>query len=186
MARWSAVFKNLNCMKGQKGGRWLQGYKVAGFQGCRVSGLWPAFCQSCKSCKSCQSIIVVTLWLACCQVASGQSMSDGKNLYQLRETVFPAVHSKYVLLTNNRVVTLNMPTPVLSIKPTIVPAPNPQSPIPNQPFLPRWSAECLPFFCRIEHDFAQKNAVPFKFRLGSVDYVDWLEGKSDFQALPPR
>ena len=46
-------------------------------------------------------------------------------------------------------------------------------------FLPHWSAEELPFFCKIEHDWAKNhNRIPVKFRLGSVDYVDWLEGKS--------
>lgn len=42
---------------------------------------------------------------------------------------------------------------------------------------PCWSADNLPFFCRIEHNLSKKNNVPVKFRLGSVDYVDWLEGK---------
>jgi hypothetical protein len=42
---------------------------------------------------------------------------------------------------------------------------------------PCWSADDLPFFCRIEHDLGKKTQVPVKFRLGSVDYVDWLEGK---------
>ena len=41
----------------------------------------------------------------------------------------------------------------------------------------QWTSETLPFFCRIEHDLGKKNRVPFKFRLGSVEYVDWLEGK---------
>jgi hypothetical protein len=43
--------------------------------------------------------------------------------------------------------------------------------------LPRWESENLPFFCKIEHKIAQKLPVMFKFRLGSVEYVDWLEGK---------
>ena len=47
----------------------------------------------------------------------------------------------------------------------------------NPIFLPRWSAEELPFFCKIEHDWGLKSRVPIKFRLGSVEYVDWLEGK---------
>ena len=48
-------------------------------------------------------------------------------------------------------------------------------------FLPQWSAENLPFFCKIEHDWSKNRArVPLKFRLGSVDYVDWLEGKGTF------
>ena len=53
---------------------------------------------------------------------------------------------------------------------------------PNSPlssiFLPRWSAGDLPFFCKIEHDWSKNRArIPVKFRLGSVEYVDWLEGK---------
>ena len=43
--------------------------------------------------------------------------------------------------------------------------------------LPAWRAEALPFFCRIEHQWGKKMALPIKFRLGSVEYVDWLEGK---------
>lgn len=46
-------------------------------------------------------------------------------------------------------------------------------------FLPRWSADDLPFFCKIEHNWAKNHArIPVKFRLGSVEYVDWLEGKT--------
>ncbi|MDX1910417.1 MAG: hypothetical protein SFV22_02970 [Saprospiraceae bacterium] len=43
-------------------------------------------------------------------------------------------------------------------------------------FLPRWSADQLPFFCKIEHDWAKGTRIPLKFRLGSVEYVDALEG----------
>jgi hypothetical protein len=39
-------------------------------------------------------------------------------------------------------------------------------------------AENLPFFCKIEHNWGKKLPMPFKFRLGSVEYVDWLEGKN--------
>ncbi len=35
----------------------------------------------------------------------------------------------------------------------------------------------LPFFCREEWKFEQKTKLPLKFRLGSVPYVDRLEGK---------
>lgn len=56
-----------------------------------------------------------------------------------------------------------------------IPANNaPRSPLPH---LPAWRAESLPFFCRIEHRWGQKLSLPVKFRLGSVEYVDWLEGK---------
>ncbi len=37
--------------------------------------------------------------------------------------------------------------------------------------------EEIAFFCRIEYQLALKTNLPFKFRLGSVEYVDWLEGK---------
>ncbi|MBK8922940.1 MAG: hypothetical protein IPM81_15750 [Saprospirales bacterium] len=49
----------------------------------------------------------------------------------------------------------------------------------SRPTLPalQWTAALLPFFCRLEHRLDKKNRVPLKFRLGSVDYVDWLEQK---------
>ena len=40
-----------------------------------------------------------------------------------------------------------------------------------------WNAEKLPFFCRMEYRLGKKTILPFKFRLGSVEYVDWLEQK---------
>ena len=45
------------------------------------------------------------------------------------------------------------------------------------PGLAQWKPDNLPFFCKIEHQMGKKLPVQFKFRLGSVDYVDWLEGK---------
>ena len=143
-------------MKAQKRVRWLQGYKVAGLRSCGVMGLCFAFCS----------------------IGAGQSFSEGKNLHQLEEAVCPVMRVK------------GIPAPLFIVKnyfrstaatSGLVGAtlPNPPSPLPYQPFLPRWSAECLPFFCKIEHDFAQKSALPVKFRLGSVEYVDWLEGKGD-------
>lgn len=39
------------------------------------------------------------------------------------------------------------------------------------------------FFCRIENAIARSSKVNFKFRLGSVQYVDALEGKGYFEAL---
>jgi hypothetical protein len=44
-------------------------------------------------------------------------------------------------------------------------------------FLPRWSSADLPVFCRIEHEVGKIMPIMIKFRLGSVEYVDWLEGK---------
>ena len=44
-------------------------------------------------------------------------------------------------------------------------------------FLPHWSSSDLPVFCRIEHEVGKIMPIMIKFRLGSVEYVDWLEGK---------
>jgi len=49
----------------------------------------------------------------------------------------------------------------------------------------KWAAEDLPFFCRIEHHLDKKTRTPFKFRLGSVEYVDWLEGKPGCTSFGP-
>jgi hypothetical protein len=35
------------------------------------------------------------------------------------------------------------------------------------------------FFCRKEIQFQELTHVPFKFRLGSVEYTDYLEGKNN-------
>lgn len=37
----------------------------------------------------------------------------------------------------------------------------------------------LAFFCKIEVQLEKAAKLPVKFRLGSVDYVDFLEGKRD-------
>ena len=41
---------------------------------------------------------------------------------------------------------------------------------------------CPAFFCRVEDAIAKSSKVNFKFRLGSVNYVDALEGKGYFEA----
>ncbi len=75
------------------------------------------------------------------------------------------------------------PTGFLLRKETTLLAPNPApewrapsgqtlpGPIVIQPQAP------MPFFCRIEHRMGQQMALPLKFRLGDVPYVDRLEGK---------
>ncbi|HKK75249.1 MAG TPA: hypothetical protein VJ953_09265 [Saprospiraceae bacterium] len=37
----------------------------------------------------------------------------------------------------------------------------------------------LAFFCRLEVKLEQSSKIPVRFRLGSVDYVDYMEGKID-------
>jgi hypothetical protein len=41
-----------------------------------------------------------------------------------------------------------------------------------------FSVKKLPIFCKIEHNMSLKARIPVKLRLGSVDYVDKLEGKN--------
>ena len=40
-----------------------------------------------------------------------------------------------------------------------------------------WKFSDLPIFCRAEHLIQKQSGIPFRFRLGSVDYVNALEGK---------
>ena len=110
---------------------------------------------------------VVAILTAFVQSVESQSFSEGKNLFQLRES------------------TCSLPIPSRVNVPRLIEqlTPNRQAEALSPVFLPRWSAEELPFFCRIEHGVAKKSVVPFKFRLGSVEYVDWLEGKGEYSSF---
>jgi len=118
-----------------------------------------------------QGFIVAGLFFLLTQTAESQSFSEGKNLFQLRESTCDLPIPSRVKVAKLQT-QFNGQT-ILGRKAEAL------SPI----FLPRWAAEQLPFFCRIEHGVAKNSAVPFKFRLGSVEYVDWLEGKGDWELL---
>lgn len=49
----------------------------------------------------------------------------------------------------------------------------------------RFDADELAFFCKLEYQIEQKTRIPVRFRLGSVDYVDYLEGKREDYKLRP-
>lgn len=40
-----------------------------------------------------------------------------------------------------------------------------------------WKSSDLPIFCKAEHLIQKKSGIAFRFRLGSLDYVNALEGK---------
>lgn len=62
--------------------------------------------------------------------------------------------------------------------PRFLPAPRADSLALFKPaFLPMWDKRQMPVFCRLEWEWDKRAGMPLRFRLGSVDYVDWLEGK---------
>ncbi len=116
-------------------------------------------------------------------VVRGQGWSEGKNLYELSRAMSGDLKQGFLMQAEAAAFDLN--TGIAFYRPfppslrTLPPFASSRET--NAPSLaPHWSAECLPFFCRIEHNLGKVSVVPVKFRLGSVEYVDWLEGKSDF------
>lgn len=49
---------------------------------------------------------------------------------------------------------------------------------------PNFYVKNLSFFCRQELRLEAVTKIPFKFRLGSVQYVDWLEKKPNSGIFP--
>ena len=54
---------------------------------------------------------------------------------------------------------------------------NPSTPVNQVPLA--YAYKDLALFCKLEVKMEKVVKMPVKFRLGSVDYVDWLEGKRD-------
>lgn len=50
---------------------------------------------------------------------------------------------------------------------------------------PNFYVKNLGFFCKQELKFEAATGIPFKFRLGSVQYCDWMEGKQQSGIVPP-
>ncbi|MEP7164989.1 MAG: hypothetical protein ABI741_09845 [Ferruginibacter sp.] len=47
-----------------------------------------------------------------------------------------------------------------------------------------FSCTQLGFFCKKEWKFESATKIPLRFRLGSLQYNDWLEGKKNAGILP--
>ncbi|RMF22786.1 MAG: hypothetical protein D6765_13905, partial [Bacteroidetes bacterium] len=54
----------------------------------------------------------------------------------------------------------------------------------SHPLLPLPHCRADAFFCRIEARIEKKARMPLRFRLGSLDYVNQLEGKDPFTPSP--
>ncbi|MFN0175813.1 MAG: hypothetical protein ACKVU0_14265 [Saprospiraceae bacterium] len=108
---------------------------------------------------------LISLFLAIPTALSAQAggFSEGKNLSELRAAVFSKDRPSDALLFMPKPKNLSQKNKAMTVL--------------NPVFLPKWTSEELPFFCRIEHNWGKKARLPLKFRLGSVEYVDWLEGK---------
>lgn len=96
--------------------------------------------------------------------AYAQSFSAGKNLHELRQAVYAGT------LPKNRDRLFRQPLVQIQSEQS-----SGVQPTTSRIFLPKWVPDELPLFCKIEHKMGRRMAVPLKFRLGSVEYVDQLE-----------
>lgn len=47
------------------------------------------------------------------------------------------------------------------------------------PMVKAYNYDHLAFFCKVEVQLERQSKLQYRFRLGSTDYVDYLEGKRD-------
>ncbi len=76
------------------------------------------------------------------------------------------------------------PTTVLKVNPGFLSLPlyamtstKQQPPSLSQQFLAPYDVKDIAFFCRLEVKLEKKIGLPFKFRLGEVQYTERMEGK---------
>ena len=60
---------------------------------------------------------------------------------------------------------------------------HPFQPLPVTILSGNFSTQHLGYFCRQEMKLQKITGIPLRFRLGSLRYTDWLEGKKDLSAL---
>lgn len=57
--------------------------------------------------------------------------------------------------------------------------------LPKNVISPNFYVKNLGFFCKQELKLEAVTGIPFKFRLGSVQYCDWMEGKKNTGIAAP-
>jgi hypothetical protein len=89
------------------------------------------------------------------------------------------------MLISAQITLRNLPKTAMTVPRTAVAWANHAAITPKSIMLPQpYSVNQLPFFCKIEAKLEKKINLPIKFRLGEVDYVDWLEGKHSSYSIP--
>ncbi len=99
-----------------------------------------------------------------CHIAKGQSgySISGKSIYELKSPIAAPI---------------KLPTKSLAFLPKNSFAQQQDLPPLKQQLLAPYSVKDLAFFCRLEVKLEKKIGLPFKFRLGEVQYTERMEGK---------
>lgn len=86
----------------------------------------------------------------------------GQGFGQLNSTFFKANQKKYTIISSLDLLAKLPDSKLL--------------PITKQRSI--FDSDKLPFFCKFEHKLSQKSKLNLRMRLGSLDYVNKLEGKN--------